>query len=501
MNPRLLLGLVLLLRLPALAETPRDLVVVNDVADPVSLDPHREFDASSDNIVNQIFDGLLRLSPAGEVQPALATSWRRIDENTMEFSLRKGVLFHDGEPFTAEAVRFSLERQMDRSNPAPNAGLIKMIAGVQIVDEHTVRIKTTEPDGVLLNTLPMFVKILPPKYLKEKGDAAFAEHPVGTGPFRFVRRIKGREIELAANERYWMGAPRVARLIFRFLPSGEQLPALLRGDVDMITDLSGLDTMKVAADPALRVVKADNFYAISLIFNSRKAPLSDVRLREALTDLIDVRDLIRYGARGNGRAMNSFTIEGEFGHDPDLPARVFDRAGALRLLRAANIHGKLHLKVLIREEIKNFGLIIVSQLRKAGIEVDERIASQEEVYRTVAAPKLTGTGAEWDGDILITHYVDPTAHVYFPYMIFIHSKGAYSLVGDDDFDALFEKMVKTMDTGEQRRLCHELELLVARKHLAFSPLQVIRPFALKKKLRYDPSVTGMLDFRTTFWED
>ncbi len=498
-------GALLLLALglsPAGAAPPRELVVVNDVADPVSLDPHREFDASSDNIVNQIFDGLVRLSPDGSIEPALATSWRRLDDVTMEVSLRAGVVVPGGEPVTAEAGRVSLERQMDPEHPAPNAELIDEISSVEVVDEHTVRIKTKRPDGLLLNKLPMFVKILPPKYLREKGDAAFAEHPVGTGPFSFVRWEKGREIELAANENYWMkGFPKIKRLTFRFVPTRDQLAALQAGEIGMITDLSGLDTMKVAANPALKIVKADNFYAISLIFNSRKKPLSDPGLRKALAELIDVRELIRYGARGNGRALNSFTIPGEFGHDDALPRRRFDRPDALKLLRAADLPGKLHLKIMIREEIQNFGLIIVAQLRKAGIDADYEIASQEKVYRTVAAPKLSGSGPEWDGDVLITHYVDPTAHVYFPYMIFVQSKGAYSLVHDGEFDALFERMVQTLDTAKQKELCRELEELVDRKVLAISPLQVIRPFALKKSLHYQPYVTGMLDFRTTYWEE
>src|SRR6185312_7263852 len=245
----------------------------------------------------------------------------------------------------------------------------------------------------------------------------------------------------------------------------------------------------------------ENFYAISLIFNSRKAPLSDIRLRRALTEMIDTRALIRYGARGNGRALESFTIPGEFGHDGGPPGPALDRAGARRLLRDATSGKRLHLKVMIRDEIKSFGLILVSQFRDAGIDVDYVIASQEEVYRTIAAPNLKGSGQGWDGDVLITHYVDPTAHVYFPYMIFIHSKGPYSLVRDADFDSVFERMVATIDAGKQKDLCRELEDLVETKALAASPVQVIRPFALRKGLRYQPYVTGMLDFRTTYWED
>ncbi len=150
-----MIGVLLVAALAANAAA-RPVVVVNDVTDPVSLDPHREFDASSDNVVNQIFDGLVRLTADGKVAAALAVSWRRIDPLTMEFLLRRGVAFHDGEPFTADAVVFSVARQLDARSPAPNAGLLCPIVGAEAV---------------------------------------------GTGPFRFKAGRRGRAIELSVNRR------------------------------------------------------------------------------------------------------------------------------------------------------------------------------------------------------------------------------------------------------------------------------------------------------------
>lgn len=498
----LVLLLPLALAAAAAAGVPERLVVVNDVADPVSLDPHREFDASSDNIVNQIFDGLVRLSPQGQVEPALAESWRRVDDLTVEFRLRQGVKFHDGEPFTAEAVRFSFLRQVDPVRPAPNAGVISGLSEVQVVDERIVRLKTRKPDGLLLNKLPMFFKILPPAYLKKVGDEGFAAHPVGTGPYRFIRWERGREIELEANPGYWMeGRPAIRTLIFRFVPTARQLEALLDGEVDMLTDLSGLETLRVARTSGNRVMKTESIYSVALIPNSRRPPFSDVRARRALAHLVDADELIRYAAKGNGRRLQGFTVPGQFGHHPAITGYEHDKERAARLLREAGLKAGVKIKVLVREEIRSFGLVLVSQLRRGGLEAELETASQEQIYQRVVRPNLEPTLPPWDGDLLITHFVDPTAHAYFPYMIFVHSKGPYSLARDAEFDALFDEMTLTVSADRQKELCFKIEELVVDKALALSPVQVIRPFGIKKALRYEPYIAGMLDFRTAYWSE
>lgn len=490
--------LAALLAASALAAAPvRDRVVVlSDVADPVSLDPHREFDASSDNIVNQVFDGLVRLTAGGAVAPALATSWRRVDPTTMEFALRPGVVFHDGEPLDAEAVRFSLARQLDPARPAPNAGLLANLAAVEVVDPLTVRLKTKEPDGVLLNKLPMFFKVLPPRYLARVGEEGFARHPVGTGPFAFVRWEKGREVELKANPRYWGGAPALKSLVFRFLPRERQLPALLSGEADMISDLSGLDTRRVAENPAFSVLKAQGFYTVSLLFNTLRGPFADVRVRQAAAHALDARDLIRYGGMGNADALGTLTIPGEACYDPGPGAYPHDLAAARSLLGGKRVP----IRVLVRAEVSSFAKVLLRQLKEAGFDAAAEVGSQETVFRQVVRPNLDPAVPPWDGDLVVTHYVDPTAHVYFPYSILVHSKGPYSLVRDPEFDALFETLLKTLEPDGQRPLCRSLAELVHRKCLAHSALQVIRPVAVRRGLRYDPPITGMLEFRHVSWE-
>ncbi|MBI4369022.1 MAG: ABC transporter substrate-binding protein [Elusimicrobia bacterium] len=485
--------------LPAAQE--KRLVVVSDVIDPVSLDPHREFDASSENIINHIYDGLLRMDVQGQIHPALAESWTRIDERTVEFYLRKNVIFHNGEPFTAEAVRFSLMRQLDPKQPAPNAGMVDTIEEAVVVDSYTVRLKTKVPDGVLLNKLSLFVRVLPPRYLRETGDPGFAAAPVGTGPFIFDRWIPGDRIELVANPHYWAPSqPKVERLVFRFLSTDKQLDAFLNNNVDIITDLSGLDTMRVVKNLDAKIVKAKNFYTVSLLINSRKKPFADQRLREALAGAVDRRALVRYGAKGNAVALDALTMPGEFGHNPGIRAAPYDPARSRRLIEEAG-YQNFKVKVLVREEVKNFASVILAQLKKVGIETDYVIASQKEIFEKIVLPNINPDLPPWDGDLVITHYVDPTAHVYFPYSILVYSKGGYSLTQDEEFDQAFLAMTHELNPEKQLILCHRLEEINRRKILALSFVQVIRPFAMRKTVSYEPQITGMLDFRNATKED
>ncbi|MBI4668936.1 MAG: ABC transporter substrate-binding protein [Elusimicrobia bacterium] len=341
------------------------------------------------------------------------------------------------------------------------------------------------------------MRILPERYLKKVDDEEFARHPVGTGPFVFERWLRGDRIELKANPSYWQTSqPKLTRLVFKFLSPDKQLEALLSNKIDMITDLSGLDTFKVARKSGAKVVKARNFYTVSMVINSRKKPFSDLSLRQALVMAIDARALIRYGARGNAVKLNTLATPGEFGFNAHIPAAAYEPRKARRLLDQAGYKKGLRIKVLIREEIKNFGLIILAQLKKIGIEADAQVVSQKDVYEKVVVPNTNPKQPAWDGDLLITHYVNPTAHIYFPFNIFVYSKGGYSLSQDAEFDQTFLAMTTTLDRAEQEKLCLKVEEINWRKRLAFSFVQVIRSYGMRKSVSYEPHITGMLDFRT-----
>src|SRR3990172_3604485 len=212
---RLVLPALLVLSMPLLAwAAPQGKVIIAQGVDPSTLDPMNHQETPVSNLTVNIFDSLLERDQELNVVPLLAESYRNIAPTTWEFKLRKGIKFHNGEPFDAEAVKFSLERLVDPNLKMRGASPFAPLSRVEIVDSQTVRIHTKAP-WPILDTLMSASQaaMLPPKYYREKEMAYLSRNPVGSGSFKFVRWVKDEQIELTANEQYWRGAPKKKTVI------------------------------------------------------------------------------------------------------------------------------------------------------------------------------------------------------------------------------------------------------------------------------------------------
>ncbi len=470
-------------------ERSETLVVCDDVADPATLDPQKEFVEKTHVIVQQIFDGLARLTSEGKIEPALAESWRWTDETTLDLHLRPGVIFHNGEPCDSKAVKFSLERYLDPGTAYPAVGYLASIASVEAVDALTVRIKTKAPDGLLINSLAGLVLISPPRYLAEVGAAYFAQHPVGTGPFRFVSWTKGKEIVLAANPRYWAaGLPQYKGLVFTFLPPEKQVEELLKGNVDIVTELPGTATLRVMKSGRARVVKKEGFYTVAGSINISSSPLADVRVRRAINHAVNKEELIRYDLLGNGRPLATTTMPGELGHDPALKPYAYDREKARALLRDAGYPNGLKLKVIIKYQTERTARIIGKQLERVGISLDIHKSPDSSLSQDIQF-------GSWD--FTIGGCPDPLSHSFFVQSIFLFSKSPFSIMRNPAYDDKLMRMVSTLDLAEQQRLGMELDRYLHDQALSIFTYQKIRTYGVSKSVDFIPSITGVPYFQAT----
>ena len=197
------IALTLALAAPAMAQTGR--LVIGAPAEPETLDPHMSASLPTWNIARNVFDSLLTrdLKTFG-YKPGLAESHRVVNETTWQFKLRRGVKFHNGEDFNAESVKFSIERVLNPEQKSASRGLNLLIDRVEILDPYTVNIITKKSMPMLRERLtsPGYtgtIPMVPAKYIREKGDQYFAANPVGTGPFRVVKWVKGAEVELVTS--------------------------------------------------------------------------------------------------------------------------------------------------------------------------------------------------------------------------------------------------------------------------------------------------------------
>lgn len=489
MARRALIAALLACAAPCLAAS-RTLTVCDDVTEPISLDPLREFSEKYYTITQQIFDSLVRLDPEGAIEPSLARSWRRVDERTVEFALRPGVKFHDGEPFTAQAVKFSIELLIDPKSGFPGAGFLSSIEGAEVVDELTVRVKTKAPDGILLHRLAGLVPIMPPKYIAARGREYFGAHPVGTGAYRFGEwDHERRRLVLEANKDHWL-RDRIGydRLVFRFIPAASQVDELLAGRVDIVTELPGTDTLKVMKSGVARVVKKESFYTDASSLNTKTGPLADRRVRRALNLALNKEHLVRYDLQGNGRPIATMTMPGELGHDPALRPYPYEPAKARALLREAGYSKGFHLKALVKVQGLRTMNIIARQLAEVGAVVDVTTTTDTEAVRDM-------TKERWDW--IFAGCPDPIGHSFFVQFIFLSSLSPFSVTGDPGYDARLARMVAATEPARQAQLGRELDRYVYEEALSVFTYQRIKTYGVRNGIRFTPTVTGMPYFFLT----
>ena len=305
-----------------------------------SMDPFFVNQAAGWSVVHALFDHLVERDFAGDIVPGLALSWTVVDTATLEFALRHDVTFHNGEPFTAESVKFTVERMLNEEE-APNQSKFTAIDAVEIVDDHTVRLLLNRPDGTLLDSLTSRLAMLPPKYFEEVGEEEFAKAPIGTGPFSFVEWISDDHVTLAANENYWDGSykgkPLVDTVVFRPIPEAATRAAELEaGGVHLIQDVlpDQIDDLEEAG----LIVLPDEAFQLQYVFfvaDDETLPTYDLKVRQALNYAVDVDAIIENLLAGLGSHIASPIGPGYLGYNPDVAPYPYDRQKALDLLAEA----------------------------------------------------------------------------------------------------------------------------------------------------------------------
>ncbi|HET7874072.1 MAG TPA: ABC transporter substrate-binding protein [Methylomirabilota bacterium] len=302
---------------------------------PENLDPTMNLSSIRAAVGVSLFDSLVGREGDNRIAPQLAESWKLLDDLTWQFKLRRGVVFHNGEPFNAEAVRYTIQRVLDPEQKSPNRANIAEIARVDVLDDYTVNVVTRQPYAPLINRFLDF-PIVPPKYTADKGNAAFALRPVGTGPFRFVELVKDDRMVVEAFDRHWRGAPKVKRIVFKPIPEPFTRAAALRNnEVDLITTIPPNLARELDRVAGIRVQRVPSTWQIYLGLNAFRKPLSDARVRQALNYATDVDAIIKNVLDGNGKRLEGPFTPHMFGYDPGARGYQHDAARARRLLSEA----------------------------------------------------------------------------------------------------------------------------------------------------------------------
>ncbi len=333
-SPILMSALALIVAWPVDAAGPKQLVV-SQAADATTLDAHMQTNVESQNLVYNIYDVLVDFTEKFEPVPNLATAWKLVDPVTWRFTLRKGVTFHNGEVFNARAVKFSFDRLVDPNQKAPMGTRLTALKEVKVIDDFTVDIVTKEPYAPLLYILSLYMNIVPPDTVKQMGDTKFGLSGIGTGPYRLVKWVKDQELVLEANPKYWKGAPRIQRVVFRPIPEeSARVAALQTGESDIITAVPPDRWKDIQQDKNTRL-SARSGTMVYMGLDTLHPPFNDVRVRRALNHAIDVDTIISKILLGTADRMNGPFFKTTLGYDKSVPFFRYDPALAKRLLAEA----------------------------------------------------------------------------------------------------------------------------------------------------------------------
>jgi peptide/nickel transport system substrate-binding protein len=328
---------------PALAQTTQKKELITAQSGDVSkFDPHYSTSSNDVRVSFNLFDNLTSRHPDGKLYPGLATEWKLEGPTTWRFKLRQGVKFHNGDPLTSADVKYSIERTYDPAAKTMVATVFGTIEKIDAPDASTVVITTKKPDPLLAARLAFYGgQVVPKKYLESVGNDAFNAKPVGSGPVRFTSWVKDDRAVLEANPDYWGGKIDMDRWIMRPIPeTAPRIAALLKGEVDAITQLPPDQEERVAGNASTRVAGALYAGLYVLAVNSKRPPLDNPLVKQALSLAIDRESIVKELWRGRGVVPNGPIAKGDNHFDASLPPLPYSPAEAKDRLKKAGYKGE-----------------------------------------------------------------------------------------------------------------------------------------------------------------
>ena len=481
---------------PSAHAQPKPVVIVQS-GEAATLDWHMHCDKNAHEPDRQIFDTLLRRNlKTLQLEGNLAESWRTLNDTTWQFKLKRNVKFHNGEPFDAAAVKFSVERMLNPKQGAPGRTSIATIDHVDVIDASTVNVVTKAPFPLLpIRMSPGHcgtVGIVPPKYLAQVGDAGFAVKPVGTGPYKFVEWVKDDRLVLEANKDYHRGAPAIDRLIFRPVPElTTRVAALVSGQADLVSDIPPDQTGKIQAsgNAHVEISTLGGFVIMVKMTNYlMPGPWTDVRVRRAINYAIDMDTIIKTVLEGYGTVLGVPLEKEAFGFNPNIKWYGYDPERAKALLREAGYPNgfEMTLHAPNRRYMNDIEVMqaMAQMLGKVGIKAKVEVWEQS-IYTTKwrkrellpAYMVAWGGAGVFDGDLLSSS---------------VHSKSALAIFKNEALDKMLEDAQATNDPERRKAIYWKAQELIYEEAPIIKAYQQAHIFGVSNRLDWKPWVDNML---------
>ena len=433
----------------ALAQNRKDAMVLGMTLEPPGLDPTAGAASAIAEVVQyNILETLTKINADGSVGPLLAESWEvSPDLKTYTFKLRKGVKFQNGEPFNAQAVKFSFDRAGGEKSTNKDKRTFANFS-TQVADEYTVVVINKEIDPDLPFVLGQATSVI----VEPKSADTNATKPVGTGPYQLESWAKGSSMVLTKWDGFRNPAQaKIRKITFRFISDpAAQTAALLAGDVDAFPRVTTRAVPQFKANPQFQVILAGSRAKTILAINNKKKPLDDVRVRRAILAAIDRKAVIEGAVDGFGVPIGSHYVPGAAGYVDTTAVNPFDIEKAKKLLAEAGVKTPLELTMTLPPPpyARQGGEVIAAQLAKIGIVVKiQNVEWAQWLSNTYGGPK--------NYDLSIVSHVEP-------FDLGNYAKSDYYWGYDSKaFNTLFDKIKSTGNATERNKLLGDAQKLLA----------------------------------------
>jgi peptide/nickel transport system substrate-binding protein len=487
---------------------------------PDSIDPHFTATGTHAEALKHVFDTLVWSGDGLELMPRLAESWKVINDNTWEFKLRRGVKFHDGSDFTAQDVKFSIERVPVVSGPNPTTIYVRRVKDVKIIDPYTVLVIT---DGAA-PTLPNdFIRLFivsakaAAGLTKETSNEAFnsGKAAIGTGPYKYVSWQPKGDLVLARNDAYWGPKEPWARHVRKEIPNDAARVAQLKaGQLDLITRVPASDVATLQRDPKITVQTIDTVYVFNIEMDLRdkalnvtakdgsalpKNPFLDLRVREAIDLAIDRKALAEVAMEGLGKPASQMVTPSIFGFNKALGERKYDPAVARKLLADAGYPNGFKVQFSFTQDRlpgdRQVGTSIAQMLAAVGIDAQAN-----------AQPAAVFFPARTRGDysMSMSGWGTLTGEAHYTLSSLAHSNdkerkmGAFNVLNYKNpvMDKLLQDAAVEMDVGKRRKYLEDANALLEKDRQRLPIVAVGSAWAMQKgkftiKARVDEDTLAM----------
>ena len=414
-------------------------------------------------VLTALHDALVKPMPGNLLTPSLAESWKvSPDGRVYEFKLREGLKFHNGDPFTAEDVRFSFHR-------ARGAKVLQeKVRDIEIAGPYRVRFHLHEPWPDFMTFYGTYATgagwIVPKKYLEQVGPDGFKKNPVGLGPYKFVSHTPGIELVMEAYEGYWRKMPSVKRLVYKSVPDANtRLAMLKRGEVDLAYLLDAPQAQDIKKDPSLKLAFSGGIGTYYLDYLDQwdpKSPWHDRRVRLAASHALDRQALSEAETLGASRPNGSM-VPRKFEFALPLDPHPYDPAKAKQLLAEAGYPNGFDAGDLYPwPPYTSMGEAVGNYLGAVGIKVRLRIMERAAFYPALESKKLKGLCV-----CINAVYGNAASRMSQT----VPSDGAFAYGGYPDIDALYKQQSRETDPRKREAQLHQIQRLL-HERVRFAPI-------------------------------